>query len=192
MLTKVSSIAIFVVSVMISNAALAAQTGTYGGLAYHTGKFSSPGEDDFSPPALSIKYGKYVHDNLALEGRLLIGILRWKISSIDPGLGLVEKEIAVTNGYSLLVRGNLPLNRDASLYALAGYGQLGLKDKITVGGTTTSHENSESGLMYGLGAEATFGNSGYGIYAEFMSYPGGSGTAKYDYTGVNLGITKKF
>ncbi len=180
-----------ILSFLLIGSAVAANGDGYAGFAYHSGTLAFSGGTEYKPKGLDFKVGKYISDTVAIEGRFLLGAGGDTKTFYDSFWGYIDSEIRVTSGYALAVRGNLPLSQTASFYAVVGFGSLELEQTIAGFGSTT---NSESGVVYGFGAEGSFGND-LGIYAEYMVYPGSPGdidTTQYDYTGLNIGISKKF
>ncbi len=165
---------------LFATSANAGNGDTYFGAGYHMGTVSFSGTD-YKPSGLTLKIGKYVADNVAIEGRFLASL-----SGDKQNFGSVDVETNVSGSF-FVVKGDMSLTNNANLYGVLGFGSHQVEQKLT-GALVGTGSESNSGAVYGVGVESLFGND-IGVYAEYMSYPNGS---NYDNSGINIGLTKKF
>ena len=152
---------------------------TYLGAGYHLGTYDEAGFPTLNPNGIKIKAGKYVADNVAIEGHLLFGAG----SDTTTYLG-VDVDLKLKQAISVFVKGDMPLSPTANFYGLLGF----TKGKLEASALGTTFSEDDSGLSYGIGAEVMMGNDMY-VSGEYVFYLSES---DYDYTGFNIGISKKF
>jgi opacity protein-like surface antigen len=170
-----------IAATFFSSAAFAVNGDSYFGGGYHMGNYDESGIPSASPSALKIEYGKYISDSIAIEGHVAFGMSEDTIS-VDG----VDAEIEIKQAISLFVKGDLNLNESVNLYGLAGFTKGKLKATFPDFDETISED--DSGFSYGLGLEAQ--TSGGIIFSgEYIMY---LSEDEYDYSGINLGIAKKF
>lgn len=152
---------------------------TYLGAGYHLGTYDEAGFPTLNPNGIGIKVGKFVADNVAIEGQLAFGAG----SDSTTYLG-VDVDLKLKQAISVFVKGYMPLSSSANVYGLLGF----TKGKLEASASGTTISADDSGLSYGIGAETKMGNDMY-ISGEYIFYISES---DYDYTGFNIGISKKF
>lgn len=154
---------------------------TYLGVAYHTGSYDETGFETVSPTAIKLKAGKYVAKNVAIEGHMYFGTASDSLVYFGQRIDLELK-----NAISVFVKGDLPLSATANLYGLVGL----TKGKLVVEVPSVNYADSvsDSSLSYGFGAEIAVGNDMY-VSGEYIMYISESA---YDYSGFNIGLSKKF
>jgi len=161
-----------------ASAAMAANpyAGVYGGVGYHMGSADFSGGPTLNPTGLEFKAGKYFMPNVAVEGQILVG------TGSDNYFGV---DLKLKHMLSIFVRGDLALSP-----TIRGYGLLGLSSgelEASAPGLGSASQ-TDSGLSYGIGAEFDLGNS-FSITGEYVSY---LSVTDYDYSGVNIGVVKRF
>jgi len=172
---------LFVIAMLSSSAVLAANGDSYFGGGYHMGNYDETGFPSASPSALKIEYGRYITNSIAIEGHFAFGMSEDTIS-VDG----IDAEIEIEQAISLFVKGDINLNESVNLYGLAGFTKGKLKATLPDFDETISE--NDSGFSYGLGLEAQ--TSGGIIFSgEYIMY---LSEDEYDYSGINLGIAKKF
>lgn len=154
---------------------------TYLGVGYHMGSYDETGVDTLNPNAIKFKVGKYVAKNVAIEGHLLFGA--GSDSTVYSG---VDVDLKLKNAISVFVKGDLPLSATANLYGLLGMTKGKLELALPAYNYTDSAD--DSGLSYGFGAEVAVGEDMY-LSGEYIMYISES---DYDYSGFNIGVSKKF
>jgi opacity protein-like surface antigen len=168
-------------SLLISMAASAENESTYLGVGYHMGDYKEDGVPSANPSALKIEAGKYLADNVAVEAHFILGIAEDTITYQGTDI-----DLEVTNAMSLFLKGDVPLSEKAQVYGLIGVSKGKLQAEIPSMGYSTSEE--DSGLSYGLGLDVEV-SSGVKLGGEYVVY---LSEDNYDYTGINLGISKTF
>ena len=184
-------IAAFALSVtMLSSSTLSAAEGDqYFGLQYASTTFEFAGED-WEPTALMGRYGKYIDDNFAIEGRLGIGTDSDTLSiTNDPIVGNASVEIEIDTLIGIYGVGSHDINENSSIYALIGItnGEATFSAKSSILGNASISE-SETDLSYGVGANIGITNTA-GINLEYISY---ISKTNFDVTAVNFGFVFKF
>ena len=177
---KLYNIGAVAIACLISSMAVNANEGEkYGGIGYHMGSYEATGFSSASLTGLELKFGTYISDAVAFEGRLTRGIGDDTISTWGP-----DVNIELNTALSLFLKGDIPLSSTANLYGLIGF----TKGKITASSLGFSFSEDESSLSYGIGAESEFSDGVYfsGEYVFYLS------DDTYDYEGLNLGIKKMF
>ena len=152
---------------------------SYGGIGYHLGTYEETGLPSASPTGLELKFGTYVSDRAAFEGRLVMGM-----GDDSINISGFDVDIELDRAISLFLKGDLPLSSTANLYGLIGF----TKGKITASVPGFSFSVDDSGLSYGVGAEAELSNDVY-VSGEYVFY---LSEDTYDYSGFNLGLKKLF
>ncbi|MCC6302950.1 MAG: porin family protein [Gammaproteobacteria bacterium] len=151
----------------------------YVGAGYHLGTYDESGFPNMDLNAVKLEVGKYLTKNIALEGHLLFGAGSEKVDVLGT-----EVEVKLKNAISVFIKGDLPLSEAANVYGLLGVTKGKLEASVL--GITASED--DSGLSYGIGAEIGFGK-GLFVSGEYLFYLSES---DYDYTGFNIGLSKKF
>ena len=172
---------LFLTAILCSSSALAASGDSYFGGGYHLGKYEEDSIPSASPTAIKLEYGKYFTDNIAVEGQFSFGLGDDTISADGINIDLELKQ-----AISLFVKGDLNLSETVNLYGLLGFTKGKLKASASE--FDFSVTESDSGLSYGAGIELNTAN-GLNFSVEYLMY---LSEDTYDYSGVNLGIAKKF
>lgn len=95
-----------------------------------------------NPTALSVKIGKFMGENIAVEARLGFGLQDDKVE------GLSGVESSIDNMYGVYGIYNFAPKSDFNPYAILGYTNV----KATVNSPVGSASDSEKDISYGLGA----------------------------------------
>ena len=180
-----------VATLLISNYVFAEEGVAYMGAGYHMGTYDESGFDEYNPTGLKLKAGKYIAENVAIEGHLIFGIGSDEKTYNIPGSIIgnpVELELEIKNAISVFVKGDMPLSNTANIYGLLGFTKAKAEVTATGPGGSISGSDDDSGLSYGFGAEVGFGNNMY-VSGEYVIYISES---DYDYSGFNIGISKEF
>lgn len=104
--------------------------------------------DDAEGSAAIGRFGFFVADRVAIEGRLGIGLSDDSVEFDDDGF-MVDVDVDLDRLQGLYAVGYLPLRQQASLYGLLGYTDA----RATITGSGVSDSEADSGLSYGVGAE---------------------------------------
>lgn len=167
----------------LANSAPLQQGTSYAGVNYALLNYSEDGFPDAEPTALVGKLGYYMVDQIAVEGRLGIGMTDDTIT-VDVDDGPVQATLDIDRMFGLYLVGNLPLSEQASLYALVGFTDF--KGTGTVLGQSFSM--TDSGFTYGFGANL-YASPQFGINAEYTQYLDETG---YSLSAVSIGATLPF
>ena len=158
-----------------SSVSIAASEGdTYGGLQYALVTYDEDGIDEVEPTALVGRFGKFVSENVAIEGRLGFGL---SDDSVDVGPFDVDVEVEYLFGFYGVFHTNS--NSDTSVYGVLGFTQGELEGSAM--GITVSED--DSGLSYGFGINIK------SFTIEYMSY---IDEDDYDVTAISLGFATEF
>jgi len=150
-------------------------TGIYAGVGYHMGNYDESGIPTLNPTGLKLVAGKYFMPNVAVEGQILVG------TGSDNYFGV---DLKLKHMLSVFLRGDLALSP-----TIRGYGLLGVSSgKLEASGFGLTGSTTDSSLSYGIGAEFDLGNS-LSITGEYVSY---ISITDYDYSGINIGVVKRF
>jgi len=168
-----------IISVIALGSISANAENAYVGLGYHLGTYDESGFPKLNPNAIKLEVGKYVAQNVAIEGHLLFGAGSDTITYLG-----VDVDLKLKNAISVFIKGDLPMSDTANLYGLLGF----TKGKLEASVLGTTFSEDDSGLSYGFGAEVGLGNDLY-MSGEYILYISES---DYDYTGFNIGISKRF
>lgn len=165
-----------------NNIVLANEFSTYFDIGYHLGKYKEDvsGTPSFEPNAIKIGIGKFLNENIAIEGQFAIGLGE----DTDQYQG-IDIDVEIENAISIFLKGNLNLSEKANLYGLVGFTKGKLKAKTDALGE--DYSSSDSGLSYGLGVDVCVVNniSLRGDYIFYLSED------DYDYSGFNLSVMFK-
>jgi len=147
---------------LYSPISLAASEGnSYGGFQYALVTYEEDGFDDIEPTALVGRYGQFVSDNVAIEGRLGIGLQ-------DDSIDVLGVDVDLEIDHLLGVYGvfHATSNSDTSVYGVLGFTQGELSVDV-LGETFT---DDDSGLSYGFGVNIQSFNIEYMMYLDEDDY----------------------
>ena len=179
MINKV--VAVSIVCLFSSSMVLASDSGDmYTGLQYASGSYNEDGFDEVNPSMLVGKFGKYINDSFAMEGRLAFGVQDDSINYLGVDITLdIDSMIGV---YGV---GNMDLNDTSSVYGLVGF----TRAEATVSADGFgSDSSSESGLSFGVGANVGLSDD-LSLNVEYMQYLNKS---DFDLSALSLGVTFGF
>ena len=168
-----------IISVITLGSISANADNAYVGLGYHLGTYDESGFPEANPNGIKLEAGKYVAPNVAIEGHLLLGAGSDTVTYLG-----VDVDLKLKNAISVFIKGDLPISDTANLYGLLGF----TKIKLEASALGTTFSDDDNGLSYGLGAELGIGNDLF-MSGEYIFYISES---DYDYTGFNIGISKRF
>lgn len=151
----------------------------YGGLQYAMITYDEEGFADVEPTALVGRIGRFVNHNLAIEGRLAVGLQDDDIDITIPGFGTFEAEVEVDNLYGFYVVLHSDTRKKNSFYGILGVSEGELE--VSIDGFSV--DGDESGLSYGVGVN--IGN----INIEYMSY---LDEDDFEATALSLGFISQF
>ena len=165
---------------------------TYFGGAYHMGKYKESGVAGVSPTGLKVFGGKYIADNVAIEGSFILGIGEDDASGIFEGLAYAY-EVELANALSVFVKADAPLDLDAvNLYGKLGFTKAKIEFDVCFSDgfdiLCGSGSESDSGLSYGIGVAFNLNDEG-SIVVEYISYLDES---DYSYTGIDIGYKMNY
>ena len=188
-ITKFATALVVSGTVIFAPVLSAAEGDQYFGLQYSSATFEFAGED-WEPTVLMARYGKFIGDNFAIEGRLGIGIDSDTLSiTNDPDVGNASVEIDIDTLIGIYGVGSHDINKNSSIYALIGItnGEATFSAKSSILGNASFSE-TETDLSYGIGANIGISNTA-GINLEYISY---ISKTDFDVTAVNFGFVFKF
>ena len=155
---------------------------SYGGIQYGLGTYSEDGFDDANPNALVGRYGKFVNDNFAIEGRIGFGVGDDSVN--DPTVGDIAIEIDSLLGvYGV---GHVAINDSSSVYGLLGFSRGELTATATDFGISISDD--DTGLSFGVGSNIGLSDT-LALNIEYTQYLSES---TYDFTAIGLGVVFSF
>ena len=170
------------VSLIMATSSVVAEEGkSYFGVGYHIGQYEETGAPKANPSGIKLEFGKYLIDNVAIEGQFTLGAGEDTVEYLG-----VDVDIKVKSAISLFIKGDIDLGEKANLYGLIGFtkGEI----EATIPEFNYSVSASDTGLSYGFGVEI-FTSNDFSVSGEYISYLSESG---YDYSGFNLGFAKSF
>ncbi|MDX1537739.1 porin family protein [Arsukibacterium sp.] len=153
------------------SAAAAAQTydkGFY--LGGHYGQHKVELESDFADTDVKfgvagVNAGLQLTSFLALEARYAIGVEDEEIFDDDD-----SARYEIDRHMALMAKGSLPLGDRFALFATAGYGETKYNFAYDIPGLTGSESTTESGFIYGAGANFHLTNN-LSLVAEYNVLP---------------------
>ncbi len=150
---------VLALSAMIAAPLQAAQGDTYGSIQYAMVTYDEEGFEEIEPTALVFKYGKFVNDNVAVEGRFGIGLQGDEIDIDIFGLPF-EAEVEIETIFGVYVVAHVNPDAQGTFYGVFGVtrGEL----EVSIDGFSDSDD--ESDVSFGFGAR--FGN----FSVEYMNY----------------------
>lgn len=104
--------------------------------------------DDAEPTAAIGRFGYFMTEQVAIEGRLGMDLSEDTVGFDDSGF-TSDVDVDLDRLQGLYAVGYLPLVRQASLYGLVGYTDA----RATITGRGVAESESDSGLSYGVGGE---------------------------------------
>jgi outer membrane immunogenic protein len=162
-------------SLLCSSLTFAASGDSYFGGGIHRGDLDIDGFSTVNPNAIKLEYGYYVWDSIAIEGHFAYGFGEDTVSSLD---------FKLKQAISLFAKADLSVGENSNVYGLLGL----TKGKIEVSNYSGSDSEDDSGLSYGLGFETKI-QSDLVFSTEYIMY---LSEDDYDYSGINIGISKLF
>lgn len=170
---------------LVASSAFAAEPGFYAGVNYAQTDYKQSGFPTVSPTALVFKLGKELNPNLAIEGRLGIGL---SDDSVGIDLGIpVTVGLDIDNFYGVYLKGRLPIGT-VTPYGLIGWTKGKLTATVAGGGISVSGSDSDSGVSYGLGVDFPVGKT-TAINLEYAQLLKGDG---YKINGISVGLAFRF
>ena len=156
------------------------QGNSYGGVQLSQLTYDEDGmSDDANPTALIGRLGYFVADQIAIEGRLGVGL-----SDDTVRVYGVDVDVELDRLFGFYAVGHLPLAETASIYGLLGFTDA----KATASVNGFSDSNTDSGLSYGFGAEF-YPSDQFGLNIEYTQYLDESG---YDLSAISAGFKVNF
>ena len=158
-----------------SSPSIAASKGeSYGGLQYALVTYDEDGFDEVEPTALVGRYGHFVSDYVAIEGRIGFGL---QDDTVDAGA--FDIDIEVDSLYGVYGVFHTSSSSDTNFYGVLGFTRGELEGSAF--GLTVSED--DSGLSYGFGVNIKWFN------IEYMHYLDDD---DWDATAISLGFTTEF
>lgn len=122
---------------------------SYGGVSFSQLTYDEDGvSDDPKLTALTGRFGYFVANQIAIEGRLGFGLSDDTVTVNDFGQ-TVDVDFEIDRLFGIYAVGHLPLSNTASLYAVLGFTDI----KATFSAEGLSFSGTDSGFSYGAGAE---------------------------------------
>lgn len=149
--------------------ALAAEGDTYAVVQYALVTYDEDGVDEVEPTALVFKYGQFVNENVAIEGRFGIGLQEDDVSVF--GLDVDVEVESIIGVYGVFHSSS---SSDNVFYGVVGYtrGEL----EVSIDGSSDS--DSETDFSLGFGANFGAFNVEYMLYLD---------ESDFDATAISLG-----
>src|SRR5690606_8314813 len=157
------------VTPLLANSAPLQQGTTYAGLNYALLELSSdaPATTDAEPTAFVGKLGHFLLDQIAVEGRLGLGVTSDTVAGVDYDMDRLLG--AYLTGY-------VPLGEQITAYALVGVTEA----RFSASGITAT---TDSGFTWGFGADL-YASPKFAINAEYTRYLDETG---YSFSAVSIG-----
>jgi len=146
----------------------------YWGAQYALVTYDESGFDEAEPTALVLRLGRFVTENISVEGRLGFGL---QDDEID--VGPFDVEIEVDKLYGIYGLFHTSGSDDTNVYGVLGF----TKGELEATALGVTFEGDDSGLSYGIGANYR------GFNIEYMSY---LDEDDYDVTAISLGYRRMF
>lgn len=147
---------------------------SYGGLQYALVTYDEDGFDEVEPTALVGRYGHFINDNVAIEGRIGFGL---QDDTVDAGA--FDIDIEVDSLYGIYGVFHTSSNSDTNFYGVLGF----TKGEIEGSAFGLTVSEDDSGLSYGFGVNIKW------FSIEYMSYLDDD---DWDATAISLGFTTEF
>lgn len=178
--------AMMVLPIVLAAPAYAGQEGSsYAGVQYAMTSINLSGLVDLKPNAVIGRFGHYMTDTFAIEGRIGFSM------SDDTYTDFIGDTLTVEVDSLFGVYGvaRMPMSDKASLYGLFGYTQASIGATAVISGTPLDLGTlDESGMSFGFGGDFAIGDNA-SFNAEFISYMSGT---DYDATAFSLGVSFEF
>jgi len=152
----------------------------FGG-AVQLGNYSEDGYDSVAPVGGLINLERPLTSLLSVRGDFAFGL-----ESDSVEVGTVEVDFSLERMFSGFLKFNADVTDSVQLYGLIGVSKGEFRMELTDSDTSTS--DSDAGLSYGLGAAFGLGD-GVMLTGEYISY---LSEDTYDYSGINIGLAKRF
>ena len=155
-------ILIVVLAVMLYSPAQAARQGqNYFGIQYALTEVDpkDSGLDEFEPTALGLKVGHFTTNNVAIEGRLGIGL-----QDDDQSVGPFDIEFEIDRLIGLYAVFQTSGSGTTDFYGIVGFSEV--EGSISIDGFSGSESEDESGLSYGFGVNIGGFNAEYMVYLD--------------------------
>lgn len=160
----------------------------YVGIQYGIGQYNEDGiSQEFNPSILIGRFGRYLHPNFSLEGRLGIGLQ--DDTQFLPELGVSGQDATLELDYILGVygTGHFNLTDSFSVYGVLGASSVKGTASLPSFPAIKSTENNSS-VSYGIGADLGISNN-IALNLEYMMY---LDKPEYDLSVIGLGIVFDF
>ena len=145
---------VITLALFYSSISFAASEGdSYGGFQYGLVTYSENGFPDAEPTALVGRYGTFVNDNVAVEGRFGFGLQDDTVFGID---------VEVDTFFGIYGVFHASSNSDTSFYGVLGF----TKGELTFSVPGFSISEDDSGLSYGFGVDINSFNIEYMLYMD--------------------------
>jgi outer membrane immunogenic protein len=146
----------------------------YWGAQYALVTYDESGFDEAEPTALVLRLGRFVTENISIEGRLGFGL-----EDDEVDVGPFDVEIEVDKVYGIYGVFHTSGSDDTNVYGVLGF----TKGELEATALGATFEGDDSGLSYGIGANFR------GFNIEYMSY---LDEDDYDVTAISLGYRRMF
>jgi len=159
---NIKSIGAVILVASIAGNVYSAEGDSYLGIQYGIVTFSESGIPDFEPTALVGRYGKFTSDNVAVEGRLGIGLS-------DDSQNIFGLDVDLEIDHILGVYGAYYSGTSSSTtraYGILGFTQAEFTATIPGFGSVSA---DDSDISLGLGVNFEIGGNGF-INLEYMNY----------------------
>lgn len=179
---------IAVLLLLAASSAFAAEPpapGFYAGVNYTNTDYKESGFPTVNPAALVFKLGKELNPNIAIEGRLGIGMFDDSIGI--AGIPPITVSLDIDNFYGVYFKGMLPTG-SITPYGLIGWTKGKLTATATNGVISVSASDSDSSMSYGIGVDFQMSKTA-ALNLEYGQLLKGDG---YKLNGFSAGVTFKF
>ncbi|MCP1727417.1 opacity protein-like surface antigen [Natronospira proteinivora] len=153
---------------------------SYGGVHFSQLAYDEDGvSNDANPTLLTGRLGHFFANQVAIEGRLGLGLSDDTVRIDDFGLA-VDVDMELDRLFGVYAVGHFPLGQSASIYGLFGFTDA----KATFSTNGFSDSDTDSGFSYGFGVDI-YSSDQFGLNIEYTQYLDESG---YDLSALSLGV----
>lgn len=174
---------------VLFGASTSASAGGYFGAELYNSEIEFENIFSVEPKTMMVTLGSNINENMAIEGKLGLGILDDSISESGDSVSF-----KVENSIGAYVKGLAPLNESVKLYGLIGISRVSIEVSVDSSsfGVSGSESMDETGLTYGFGMLVRVGQSA-GLAIEYKSlFDGDMEEIDTSVTGFSIGYQSTF
>ena len=156
---------------------------TYVGGQYALVTYEESGFGDLEPTALVGRFGHYLNDNFAIEGRLGFGLGDDSTNAFG-----VDVTLEIDTLFGVYGVGQFNFTEKAAVYGVVGFTRGEVTASANAFGVPVSVSDSETDLSFGVGFNFAIAKN-VDLNLEYMSYLSKS---NFDVSAIGLGATYRF